>query len=167
MVPIARDKNGATSSTRVLIEFEGLDNTGTNPQTRRVSDEAMSTDPLSESDRRDELPAPIRRLMERRPDALRAVVLTGETGVEPLYFRADVERDVDPEQLDRKASMLSTVIEEDAGRTTPFGDLRGAVRVYDEVLILRMPTSAGSVVVSADAEGDSTVAELVRASIDD
>lgn len=100
----------------------------------------------------DGLPEPVRDVLDRQPDALRAVVLSDEDGVEPLYFREDVERDSDPDRLDRKAGILSEVVDSGSDRT-PFGAYRAGVRLYDDVAVVHLPTDRGSVVVSADVDG--------------
>lgn len=104
------------------------------------------------------LPEPIRTLLDRKPDALRAVVASDDDGVEPLYFRDDVEADADPDRLERKAGILSSVVDA-GGERTPFGAYRAGVRAYDDVVVAHFHVDGGgddggrSVVVSADSQG--------------
>ncbi|WP_418282152.1 hypothetical protein [Halorubrum sp. DTA98] len=106
----------------------------------------------------DGLPEPVRDVLDRRPDALRAVVVSDDDGVEPLYFRDDVERDVDPDRLERKAGILSEVVGSGSDRT-PFGTYRAGVRLYDDVAIVDLSTEEGRVVVSADVDGVGPVVD--------
>lgn len=112
------------------------------------------------------LPDPIRTLLDRRPDSLRAVVASTDDGVEPLYFRDDVEADADPDRLERKAGILSSVVDS-GGERTPFGAYRAGVRMYDDVVVAHVHVdgeegdeSERSVVVSADADGSDPMNDV-------
>lgn len=112
------------------------------------------------------LPDPIRTLLDRRPDSLRAVVASTDDGVEPLYFRDDVEADADPDRLERKAGILSSVVDS-GGERTPFGAYRAGIRMYDDVVVAHVHVggeddgeSERSVVISADADGIDPVNDV-------
>ena len=101
------------------------------------------------------LPRPVQELLDRQPDSLRAIVVSTDEGVEPLFFRDDVEADADPDTLERKAGVLSSVVES-GGQRTPFGAYRTGIRIYDEVAVVHLPVDGetdGNVVISTDTDG--------------